>query len=212
MSLSSSLLDDIHEQDKVYGVVVAVVTTTKDPEGLGRVKVKYPWLEKDAEGYWAGVVAPMAGKDRGVYFPPEVDDTVLVAFEQGDVRFAYVIGSLWNGKNKPPVKNDDGKNDIRLIKSRSGHVVRLSDEDGKEMIEIIDKSGKNSISFDTAKNTITIASEKDVTISAPKGTIKLDAQEIVINSSAGAKIESGAGMNVKASAGMNIKGATVNIN
>ena len=80
------------------------------------------------------------------------------------------------------------------------------------MIEIIDKSGKNSISFDTAKNTITIASEKDVTISAPKGTIKLDAQEIVINSSAGAKIESGAGMNVKASAGMNIKGATVNIN
>lgn len=212
MSISSSLLDSIEEQGKVYGVVVAVVTTTKDPEGLGRVKVKYPWLGKDAEGYWAGVVAPMAGKDRGIYFLPEVDDTVLVAFEQGDVRFAYVIGSLWNGKNKPPVKNDDGKNDIRLIKSRSGHVVRLSDEDGKEMIEIIDKSGKNSISFDTAKNTITIASEKDVTISAPKGTIKLDAQEIVINSSAGAKIESGAGMNVKASAGMNIKGATVNIN
>ena len=212
MTISSSLLDTIDEQDKVYGVVVAVVTTTKDPEGLGRVKVKYPWLGKDAEGYWAGVVAPMAGKDRGIYFLPEVDDMVLVAFEQGDVRFAYVIGSLWNSKHRPPVKNDDGKNDIRLIKSRSGHVVRLSDEDGKEMIEIIDKSGKNSISIDTARNTINITSEKDVTISAPKGTIKLHAQQIVINSSAGTKIESGAGMDVKASAGMNIKGATVNIN
>jgi hypothetical protein len=119
---------------------------------------------------------------------------------------------LWSSKHKAPVKNDDGKNDIRLIKSRSGHVVRLSDEDGKEMIEIIDKSGNNSISFDTAKNTVTIASGKDITISAPKGTIKLDAQEIVLKSSARAKVESGAGMDLKASAGINIKGATVNIN
>jgi len=212
MSISGSLLDPIDEQGKIYGVVVGVVTTTKDPEGLGRVKVKYPGLGKDAEGFWAGVASPMAGANRGIYFLPEVDDVVLVAFERGDVRFAYVIGCLWNGKQRPPVKNEDGKNDVRLIKSRSGHVIRLSDADGKEMIEIIDKSGKNSISIDTEKNTITIASEKNVSISAPKGTIKLDAKEIVIKSSTQTKIESGAGLDVKASAAMNIKGATVNIN
>jgi len=212
MSISGSLLDPIDEQGKIYGVVVGVVTTTKDPEGLGRVKVKYPGLGQDAEGFWAGVASPMAGANRGIYFLPEVDDVVLVAFERGDVRFAYVIGCLWNGKQRPPVKNDDGKNDVRLIKSRSGHVIRLSDADGKEMIEIIDKSGKNSISIDTEKNTITIASEKNVSISAPKGTIKLDAKEIVIKSSTQTKIESGAGLDLKASAAMNIKGATVNIN
>ena len=66
--------------------------------------------------------------------------------------------------------------------------------------------------IDTAKNAITITSEKDMTLSAPKGTIKLDAQKIEIKSSADAKIEAGAGMDLKASATMNVKGATVNIN
>jgi uncharacterized protein involved in type VI secretion and phage assembly len=214
MSLSSALLDTLEQGEqanRIYGVVVAIVTNTKDPEAMGRVKLKYPWLGDDAEGYWARIVTPMAGKEMGIYFPPAVEDEVLVAFEQGDVRFPYVIGSLWNGKDKPPVKNDDGKNDVRLIKSRSGHTIRLNDEGGKEKIEIIDKSGKNSISIDTAANSITITSANDVTISA-RGTIQLDAKKIAIRSSADTRIESGAGMDVQASAAMNIKGATVNIN
>jgi uncharacterized protein involved in type VI secretion and phage assembly len=216
MSASSALLDTIADREparQTYGVVVALVTSAKDPTGLGRVKVHYPWLGDDAEGNWARVAAPMAGKEMGIFFLPEVGDEVLVAFEHGDVRFPYVIGSLWNGKAKPPVSvGDDGKNDVRLIKSRSGHVVRLTDEDGKEKIEIVDKSGKNSISIDTKTNAITIASEKDVTISAPNGAIKLDAQKIQIASSADTRIESGAGMNVKASADLTLKGALVNIN
>jgi uncharacterized protein involved in type VI secretion and phage assembly len=197
---------------RIHGVVVGVVTNNQDPEGMGRVKVKFPWLSDEDESHWARVAAPMAGKDRGVYFLPEVDDEVLVAFEHGDVRFPYVLGALWNGKDEPPETNDDGKNNHRTIKSRSGHVIRLIDEDGKEKIEIIDKTEKNSIVFDTAKNTITITSDKDITLTASKGTIKLDAQKIEIKSSADTKIEAGAGMDVKASATMNIKGATVNIN
>jgi uncharacterized protein involved in type VI secretion and phage assembly len=135
-----------------------------------------------------------------------------VAFELGDPRFPYVLGALWNGVDTPPEKNDDGKNNIRVIKSRSGHVIRLNDEEGKEKIEIIDKTEKNSIVFDTAKNTITITTDKDITLSATKGTIKLDAQKIEIKSSADTKIESGAGLDVKASGTLNIKGAAVNIN
>src|ERR1043166_3093643 len=138
---------------RVSGVVVGVVTNNQDPEGMGRVKVKFPWLSDEDESNWARVAAPMAGKERGFYFLPEVDDEVLVAFKQGDVRFPYVVGSLWNGKDAPPAKNDDGKNDVRVIKSRSGHVVRLTDADGKEMIEIVDKSERNRIRVDTRKNT-----------------------------------------------------------
>jgi uncharacterized protein involved in type VI secretion and phage assembly len=215
MSISSALLDTIEQREisnRIYGVVVAVVTNANDPSKIGRVKLKYPWLGEDAEGHWARVASPMAGKDMGIYFLPEVDSEVLVAFEHGDVRFPYVIGSLWNGKARPPMTNDDGKNNVRLIKSRSGHIVRLTDEDGKEKIEIIDKSGKNSISIDTAKNDITITSEKDVMISAPNGAIKLEAQRIQVKSSADTKIESGAGMDVQAAATMNVKGAVVNIN
>ena len=176
------------------------------------MKVQFPWLSEEDESNWARIAAPMAGKERGMYFLPEVDDEVLVAFEHGDVRFPYILGALWNGQDLPPTTNDDGKNNLRVIKSRSGHIIRLNDEDGQEKIEIVDKSAKNSIVFDTANNTITITTDKDITLSATQGTIKLEAQKIELTSSADTKIEAGAGMDIKANATMNIKGATVNIN
>ncbi len=211
MNFFDALLERDHTA-VITGVVVGVVTNNQDPDGLGRVKVKFPWLSDTDESYWARVATPMAGKERGLYCLPEVDDEVLVVFEHGDVRFPYVLGGLWNGKDKPPADNSDGKNNVRLLKSRSGHVIRLSDEDGKEKIEIIDKSEKNSIVFDTANNTITISADKDIILSAPQGTIKLDSQKIEAKSSADATVEAGAGMDVKASGTLNIKGATVNIN
>jgi uncharacterized protein involved in type VI secretion and phage assembly len=197
---------------RISGVVVGLVTNNQDPDGLGRVKVKFPWLSDVDESDWARVAAPMAGSSRGFYFLPEVDDEVLVAFEHGDVRFPYVLGALWNGKDSPPATNGDGKNNVRVIQSRSGHVIKLNDEDGKETVEIIDKSQKNSIVIDTAKNTITITSDQDITLSASKGTIKLDAQNVEIKSSAATKLEAGSTMDVKASGTMTVKGATVNIN
>ena len=57
-----------------------------------------------------------------------------------------------------------------------------------------------------------MTSDKDITLSASKGTIKLDAQKIEIKSSAETAIEAGAGMDVKATGTMNVKGAMVNIN
>jgi len=197
---------------RIAGVAVGIVTNNQDPDALGRVKVRFPWLSDEDESQWARVAAPMAGNDRGVYFLPEVDDEVLVAFEHGDIRFPYVVGALWNGKDAPPASNGDGKNNVRVIKSRSGHIVKLNDEDGKETIEIVDKSGKNSLVVDTAKNTITITSDKDITLKASNGTITLDAQKVAVKSSDASKIESGAGLDVKASGTLNIKGATVNIN
>jgi uncharacterized protein involved in type VI secretion and phage assembly len=197
---------------RITGVVVGVVTNNQDPDGFGRVKVKFPWLSDVDESDWARIAAPMAGNKRGFYFLPEVDDEVLVAFEHGDVRFPYVLGALWNGKDAPPATNGDGKNNVRLIQSRSGHVIKLNDEDGKETVEILDKSQKNSIVIDTAKNTITITSDQDITISASKGTIKLDAQNVEIKSSAATKLEAGSTMDVKASGTMTVKGTTVNIN
>jgi len=197
---------------RLFGLVVGVVTNNQDPDSLGRVKVRFPWLSASEESHWARIAVPMGGNDRGTYFLPEVDDEVLVAFEHGDLRFPYVLGALWNGKDAPPATNGDGKNNLRLIKSRSGHLIKLNDEDGKETIEVVDKSGKNSIVIDTAKNTLTITTDKDITLAATQGTIKLEAQKIQIKSSADTKIEAGAGMDVKASATLNIKGATVNLN
>ena len=212
MSIVELLQEEKWQQSRIYGVVAGIVTNNSDPDGLGRVKVKIPRINNEDESNWARVVSFMAGKERGGFFLPEVDDEVLVAFEFGDINMPYIIGSLWNGVDKPPETNGDGKNNKRFIKSRSGHIIRLNDEDGKEMIEIVDKTEKNSIVFDTAKNTITISTDKDITLSAPQGTVMIEAQKIEMKSSAEVKIEAGSTMDVKSSATMTVKGATVNIN
>ncbi|NEO31309.1 MAG: phage tail protein [Symploca sp. SIO3C6] len=215
MNLFEILLEGQEQQtiaSPIYGVVIGVVTNNEDPENLGRVKIKFPWLSEADESDWARIATPMAGKERGIYFLPEVNDEVLVAFVHGDIRFPYVLGMLWNGQDQPPANNEDGKNNIRLIQSRSGHIVRLNDQEGKETIEIIDKSGKNSLIFDTAKNAIAITANQDITLSATQGTIKLEARSIEIKSTADSKIEAGGGMNIEAKATANLKGATINLN
>ena len=166
-----------NDQNNIFnGVTIAIVTNNKDPENLGRIKVKFPWLSQDEESYWARILTPMAGNDRGMYFLPEVDDEVLVAFEQGDMNVPYILGALWNGKDKPPAKNDDGKNNQRMIKSRSGHQIILDDTKGEEQIIIQDKTGKNQIVIDSKENNMNIQVEKDLTIET-KGKIILKSSD-----------------------------------
>ena len=208
----ANALSEKRPEARLYGVTVGVVTNNQDPDGLGRVKVKLPWLSDDVESHWARVVTPMAGNDRGLFFLPEVDDEVLVAFEHGSPEFPYVLGALWNGKDKAPESNDDGENNMRTIKSRSGHVVRLDDTDGSEKIEIVDGSGANSIVISTADNTITITADADITIESGSGKLILSGNGIEIKSQTGVKVEAGANMDLKASGQLNIKGSTVNIN
>jgi uncharacterized protein involved in type VI secretion and phage assembly len=197
---------------RIYGVAVGLVIDNKDPQALGRVRLKLPALSDDEIGHWARIAVLMAGADRGTVFLPEVGDEVLVAFEHGDIARPYVLGGLWNGQDKPPETNADGKNNLRLVKSRSGHLIRLDDSDGAEKIEIVDKSGGNRITIDTANNAITITSAADVTIDAPQGTLKLSAQTIEISSSANTEVKAQGNLTLEASGNTTIKGAMVNIN
>jgi uncharacterized protein involved in type VI secretion and phage assembly len=197
---------------RIFGVVVALVTDNKDTEERGRVKIKFPWMGNESGEAWARLATLMGGKDRGIVFYPEVDDEVLVAFDQGNINYPYVIGSLWNGKDKPPEKNSEGKNNIKMIKTRSGHTIKIDDTEGKEKIEIIDKSKDNKICIDSSKKKISIECGGDIELYASKGKIALKAKEIEIKSTASTKIEASAGMDLKASGVMRIKGSMVNIN
>ncbi len=144
-----SLLDLISETAEgaaatgcVYGAVIGIVSNVDDPDSLGRVKVRYPWLKDDSESPWARIVSFMAGPSRGSVFRPETGDEVLVLFEHGDVRFPYVIGAVWNGKDAmPSERGGDRDNAVRLIKSRSGHKILLDDTSGSEKVTVIDQSG-----------------------------------------------------------------------
>jgi uncharacterized protein involved in type VI secretion and phage assembly len=167
------LVSDKRMPKRIHGVVVGVVTNNQDPDGLGRVKLRLPWLSDAYESNWARVATPMAGKERGVYFLPEVEDEVLVAFEHGAIERPFVLGALWNGQDKPPAGNKDGKNNVRLITSRSGLTVKLDDTDGASTVTISDKDGKNLIELDASKSTISITSDKDLILRA-KGKISLE--------------------------------------
>jgi uncharacterized protein involved in type VI secretion and phage assembly len=197
---------------KIFSVLVGIVIDNQDPDGLGRVRLKFPSLADDEIGHWARVAVLMAGAERGTFFLPEVDDEVLVAFESGDVRRPYVLGGLWNGRDRPPETNADGKNNLRLIKSRSGHLIRLDDTAGAEKIEIVDRSGKHSITIDTAGNTITIASGADIKLEAPQGTITLSAQKIELSSTGNTEVKSQGTLSLEASGTTTLKGSLVNIN
>ena len=206
---------------RMYGVAVGVVTNNQDPDGLGRVKVKLPWLSDDHESNWARVAVPMGGKERGTYFLPEVEDEVLIAFANGQVDQPYVVGALWNGKDKPPPEGDnsDGKNNIRVVKSRSGHTITLDDTQDAERIVIRDGKKKATITLDSKDGTITIQSDQDLKVKA-KGdvsfesdgdlTIKcaafsVDAQKTLsLKASQDGKVEAQSGLKLKSSAGVDI--------
>jgi uncharacterized protein involved in type VI secretion and phage assembly len=196
----------------IPGVVIGVVTNNRDPDGMGRVKVKLSHLGEGDESDWARIAMPMAGKERGFYFLPQVGDEVLVAFEHANPRFPFIVGCLWNGVDKPPAQNEDGNNDVRVIKSRSGHVIRLTDKEGGAKIEIIDNSGNNSLVFDTAAKLVKLESGQDITLSAANGTIKLAARTIEIASTEAATVEAKSKLDIKATGAMTLKGATIDLN
>jgi len=206
------LTDPPPGRERIYGVVVGIVTNNKDPEDLYRVKVRFPWLEDPNESNWARVASPMAGKGRGTYFLPEVDDEVLVAFEHGSIEFPYVVGALWNGKDNPPESNSDGQNKHRTLHSRSGHVIRFVDASGGERIEIIDKTGNNSVVIDSVKNTIMIKSQSDISVTSATGRLKMSAVGIDIESKSDIKIKANSTIDAQASAVMTLKGALIKLN
>jgi uncharacterized protein involved in type VI secretion and phage assembly len=207
-----SLLAHADADVRYPGVVIGVVTNNQDPDGMYRVKVRLPWLTGEHESNWARVVTMMAGNGHGAYFLPEVDDEVLIAFEHGSIEFPYVIGSLWNGKDVPHESNSNGHNDNRSFKSRSGHIVRLSDAAGDEKIEIIDKTGHNRITVSASDNTIAIEAQGDIAIRSSAGKLTLEGVGIEIDSKTDVRISANSTFDMSATGPMSLSGALVKIN
>jgi uncharacterized protein involved in type VI secretion and phage assembly len=171
----------------LQGVYTASVLDNRDREGLARVLVRVSGVSET--GIWARLATMMAGRDRGTLFIPEVGDEVLVAFEQGDQRAPYVIGSLWNGKAKPPVADASTK----LIRSRGGVTLRIDDkasslvietaagqritlQDGEGTVRLEDQNG-NSVTLAAAGITVTASAK--VTVNA--STVEINAGMVTVN-------------------------------
>ena len=174
---------------RMKGMVVGLVTSLEDPDGLGRIKVSYPWLSDDNESNWARLATPLAGPELGMWFLPEIGDEAVLAFEMDDIRRPFIVGFLWNGDNAPP--SAEAKE--RIIKTVSGHQITFNDASGKESITIEDSSGVNKVILN--KDGISIEST---------GEFKVKAKKV--------QVEAETTMDLKASAKLTAKGNPVHLN
>jgi uncharacterized protein involved in type VI secretion and phage assembly len=158
------------------------------------------------------VVSVGAGRDRGIEFLPEINDEVLVGFELGDIHYPYILGGLWNGRDAPPmtatqVLAPDGKVDKRVIRSRTGHVVTLDDSTQTPSISIVDKTGKNTIKFDSATNNISVFAQGDLLLEA-QGSVNVKGRAVNIQAQSQAvTVAANAGdVSVRAQNGLTLRG------
>jgi phage protein D len=201
---------------QTMSLMIGIVTDNQDPDGQGKVKVRYPSLSPDHASDWARVVSVGAGANRGIEFLPEVNDEVLVGFELGNIHHPYVLGGLWNGKDAPPYPSSSavrgGQVALRIIQSREGHYFAFVESDDVKGIQIIDTS-KNAIVLNAkekqieircsgdakiqADGDISIEAGRNMTLKAPQGTIELSA---------------GTGLKAESNATVDIKGTLINLN
>jgi uncharacterized protein involved in type VI secretion and phage assembly len=192
--------------------VVGVVSEL-DPQTAGRVRVRFPHLGM-VESDWCPVVTPMGGPGRGLVFLPEKDDHVVLALEHGDTNRGFVLGAVWDVSQKPPAgAGKPAENNVRFVRSRSGHQVRLDDTKGKERIEVVDKDGARKVVIDTAAKKVQVVCDSgDVEVTAGSGAVSVKAGGAVTVEGATVTIKATGAMTVEAGGTLTLKGAMVNIN
>ena len=192
------------------GVTTAIVTDNNDPDGLCRVRVRYAGQDASQPVHWARLAMPMAGVRRGVVMIPEVGDEVLVAFDRGDARLPYVVGALWNASAPPPEANRSGRNERRVIQTRSGH--RLAFDDGTPgSVELAAHDGRKIV-MDERGVSVQDAHGNHVRIDGASGAIEIaTAGRLTIKANEVA-VEATAGMELKAGGVLTLRGTLININ
>ncbi len=215
----------------INGVVVAIVTDNNDPNNTARVKLKFPWLDDSYESDWARLAQLGAGPNSGAVWIPEVNDEVLVAFENGDIRRPYVVGNLYNGVDTPNEGSglfDNGKVKRRGFISRMGHKFIFFDDANKSGIAFISSDGNLKISLNETNSEIHISSQgkvhvesqQDMTLES-QGNLKLSAQQgitleaqsnLSLKGGSGATLDGGPQLEVKASGQLKVSGAMVDVN
>ncbi len=165
---------------------IAKVIDNVDPDGLSRIKVQFPWQARYNQSTpWIRVLTPHSGADKGFHFIPEIDEEVMIGFEGGNAERPYVMGALYTGVNKPDSWQTDANN-VKAIRTRSGHTIELNDTEGEEKIKIFDNEG-SIIEFDTQAKSLTLQSAETININAKNITIEaseninLHAQGNIVN-------------------------------
>ncbi|WP_405749716.1 VgrG-related protein [Streptomyces sp. NBC_00012] len=188
---------------RMPGLAIGVVTDIREGKTeRGWVRLKFPWLDDTYVTDWVRTVQ-WGGQGGGGVFSPEVNDEVLVGFEQGLLDSPYVLGGLYNGVDKPSphdvplVDPTSGKVNRRSLVSRSGNRLELLDAPrGPSGVRLATGDKRLDITLDERRGEIAL------TVFARGGTRALSS---VTLSSSGITLDAGTG-------DVNIKGSSVTVN
>lgn len=199
---------------KKFGKHKGYVVNNVDPLNLGRVQVKVPTILNEAP-VWAMPCMPYGGiNGQGWYAIPEVDATVWIEFEAGEVDKPIWVGTFWpeQGGELPDAPGGAGIPENKVFRTPSGHYLAMEDAADNEFIHLHHASGSEIQMNPAGSVAITDSSGAAVTMDADGGvlsiadangnTITMDSSGTVVEDANGNKIEMGA-------AGVTVKGTTV---
>ncbi|WP_316528755.1 VgrG-related protein [Kitasatospora brasiliensis] len=199
---------------RMPGLAVAVVTDVREPGGgqRGWVKLMFPWLDDSYVSDWVRTVQ-WGGAGGGGVVSPEVNDEVLVGFEQGDLDSPYVLGGLYNGVDRPSphdvplVDAAAGKVNRRSVVSRSGHRLELLDvPGGTSGVRLASGDGTLEVSLDQRRGEIVLTvhglggtagstvrlSPSGITLDAGTGTVDVRGGSVTVRGTAAVTVDGGA--------------------
>ncbi|WP_320774393.1 VgrG-related protein [Streptomyces sp. CRN 30] len=189
---------------RIPGLAIGVVTDVREPGGAqrGAVKLRFPWLDDTYTTDWVRTVQ-WGGRGGGGVVSPEVNDEVLVGFEQGLLDSPYVIGGLYNGVDEPSphdvplIDGTSGKVNRRSVVSRSGHRVELLDAaapgpsglrllTGDERLEVRldDRRDRIELTVYAARGrplTSVLLDKDGITLDARQGTVNVKGRKVDID-------------------------------
>ncbi|MGW3436558.1 VgrG-related protein [Streptomyces bacillaris] len=198
---------------RIPGLAIGVVTDIREGKGQrGWVRLKFPWLDDTYVTDWVRTVQ-WGGNGGGGVFSPEVNDEVLVGFEQGLLDSPYVLGGLYNGVDRPSehdvplVDKTSGKVNRRSLVSRSGNRLELLDTprgpsgvrlaSGNKRLEVVLDERRNEIALTVLapgskrpQSSVTLSSS-GITLDAGTGNVEVKGRSVTINGKTGVTVDGG---------------------
>jgi type VI secretion system secreted protein VgrG len=166
---------------------LATVTDNNDPEKLSRVKVAFNWPGTDHDSEWIRVGSFYTGAEdrKGMQFIPEKEAQVMVGYELDKPELPFIITSLY--PKKDGMRSRKGNNDEKIIYTKAGNLIELTDKQGENKIQIsnvnspdtaivIEFKDSGAITLKTNGKVI-IEAQENISISA-KQKLSLEANEI----------------------------------
>jgi len=214
---SGLLVDEMlsfDSMDRWYGLVTAVVTNNKDPKKLGRVKVKYPWLDTRIESDWIAVSAPGASGNVGFLSLPSVEDQVLIIFEHGDFGRPVIIGSIPTKEHTLDGLTEDGKTAVHTWRSASGHQITIEDSKTKNAVILKTEKG-HQIKLDDEGEKLTISTQggSEIIIDDKTGKVTINSDgNLALNSQGNIDVEAQGNLSLKAGGRVKVEGTRIDLN